>query len=333
MMFFLHEYLDQIYSREFVLDCHEIVLTQNETNEPATIRGPGIIWLDDNGDLQFKILSSIIDGDYFAVFATLKLSAGEFLPESGYYTMTAEGSNGLQFTSDRVCPFTTKGPPGPYVVTGTLPRIEHCECLPIEALEQATMDIYLFDEFKFPANEWHTQSETIEGIGFSHGSIPASKFEAAGFEFHFVQKPGRYQISILCLEKEIPPHLERRVIESFQFALSKLLTVSCTTTIEGVQKRTSFRPPGQRREETLGKPPTNVRSVDPHPQGSAIDIISKFFSYIFDFEGSATHPISELVYSVISSRAAGYDAHALALGVAVEGVVNLAFRDIEAVPP
>jgi hypothetical protein len=157
--------------------------------------------------------------------------------------------------------------------------------------------------------------------------VDVAKVQVRDFQYTFTRHD-----DLLTIRIEGPalaPTLDRRVIEALQFVLARPIwwTILCEEKSETVFSRLRSAPPSPHSAKESHLPP--IKSIQFYDKTNCVwTLFAKYLEYVLDREKTSWHPISMFIYSVFISHAAGFDSYRLALGVAVEGILQSAFKEI-----
>ena len=102
------EILSKIINGKFELDCPEIILTQNTTNDPNGYKGPGWIYQNNDRELVLKMFHGYeCQKDAVNEFKSVieginKLKPGKILSDETYYSLQATNINGTTWSADYI---------------------------------------------------------------------------------------------------------------------------------------------------------------------------------------------------------------------------------------
>lgn len=318
-MSFREEILDMARRGELFLDCHEMELKQNCEERPGIVRGPGYIKQNERGGLEFKIYAKEHENVdlYSRRSAESEPKPGELYQHSHYYTLTAIDFWGNRWTAGRILPKIHSSyhlaPPSTFV-TGTFFEIEarHEED---RALVDHYLDLAIYTKVEVPFNTCTIHYESV--------SLDKTVFRAAGCDFTVRQEQDVLLISVQSSDP-IPADFETRIIEGLLFVLGQPLAWSESMRKYHCIEHARLRSRISERARVQMKAPIDVRQ-DAHKIWVLFDLYLRF---IGGTEGPGFHPCSSYLFSVSQASANTVDSFALALAVAVEGLVNTLYKHL-----
>lgn len=325
---------EELLLGDFQLDCSEIKLTQQTEDNPIQLKGPGLISIGSDGYFEFKILDAQIS-DPYGMRRRIHVETGEFYPTNLLFFLEAKDYQGRSWECAEVYPHVDELPPGPFLAYGMIRHlVANAPCLPeTYTFEKASATIVFYDAFDFPATDSGKAETVVDGETVSSRVIPSATFSASDHQFHLELREKTNVLTVTCPGEKYTHWLERRAIESFEFAVGFKLRPMSIRTQAGNKEVLRWLPPEQRQDLGEVKPPVNVSIFAMDPNEFAKRLVGAYFSYIVGFTESRVHPISECVIAVNRSVQSSYDAHALSVSTAVEGVLNYAYEYLDPLPP
>jgi hypothetical protein len=305
--------------RNFRIECNDMAIFQ-EGDDPLVLRGPGEIWLDDDGQIQFKTFLS--DNDYALLFrhAQRPRVAGQLISDDDYFRFEAQQFTGPFWVSDSVFPIP-RGGFASGVATGTLHHLENRVDLPTTATRQHILTRFS-GKLKFPPNQG---SEVVRTVGDRELSRSMAN-DTARVTFDDFSFEVRIENDHTVVAASFPRDIDRspnesRVREVLQFVLGREINPVVIETTAGdihIVKLLSSR-----FSKTKGRIPPPVK-IQPFDFGGHFwRLFSDYFRYAFAYEGEGWHPVSEHIGSAIESSSASLGSEILALSVAVEGIAGI----------
>jgi hypothetical protein len=315
---------------DFDLHCHSMTLSAFDKGMP-TFHGPGAIRIASDGNLRFTM--------YSQSFETCPIPggmvAGDLFPSDSIYRLTAIDGNETEWHSDQV--------PGIHIqpntclkqalVTGDLIDVHSSEPMFPEGfsavLAESALTLYVFDKVDIPLNTRTVTEIRVDGDEFPLGGakLNIAKLEVRGHKFSFTRHDDYFEIRVAA--PTLIGGLDKRIIEALQFVLARPIWWTILNEQSGNTTVTRLRSSPMHASKKTSRPP--IRSVAFHDQTNCFwPLYATYFEYILEHDKSSWHPISRYLYSVIESRAAGFDTYRLALGIAVEGILKTAFKEVSA---
>jgi hypothetical protein len=313
------------------VDCAEMELARDSTENPRVFKGPGYIKRDGNGQLLFKIYSSASptdtrpDGKRFGAS-----KAGRLIERKFFYTLTAKDYSGQVWTADSILP-SLERMPSVVLVHGAVRQLQATKTTTFSLLQSHLRMLFL-DEFEIPCNE-STLTKTFrasedEELVFPSSSLNVAKFSSCGFDFLLKNEVGELLVEITS-DNDMVPHLDTRVIESLQFVLSKSLHCRISERITGQVNtiRITSEQAVSLRTRTL--PPLDYWTAEARRKVSPTwEMFDRYLRFVLPHDGPDWHPCSIHVYKEREASANSPDARALGVSVAVEGLTKLLHDDL-----
>ena len=314
--------------RDFVrgsltIDCVEIELVSNGPDS-VVYKGPGSIWQTDDGRLTLKLYCSNQVGCAEIQKIVGSYRIGEIVPDSAFFSLRAVDIHGQSWSGTRILPRFSSGEAGT-VMSADL------QDLSTEAELQYTASrarmLLGFDQcVDFPCNATTEVETTVAGEPYgTSASLNVARFSACGYEFTLQNEENWLVLELLSTGDVLPNSLDIRVSEALQFVLAQRLIWSFCEVYEGNKRLTVLRPSGRLETDQAPRPPIALQRID--TTGSTWALFDKYLQHIIDYDKQdKLHPLSALVRSVISATFSALESQALAISVAVEGVLRLEFQ-------
>ena len=128
-MFLIQSEFESFFKSKLVIECAEIILTQQSSEKSKRYKGPGAIYQDKEGKLELKIYhryrrSSNQNDDFMRVLGDPNLTAGKIIPNDCYYKMKAKDIRGRIWSSSNVwVDGDISAPTSTYVIKASLKEI------------------------------------------------------------------------------------------------------------------------------------------------------------------------------------------------------------------
>jgi len=306
---------------KFRAECSHMVLT-NVGNPRFVIGGPGEMWQDTDGVLQFKIF--IAPQTYQALKAYMGRPGviGQLIPDGDFFTLEAQEHILPRWTAARIMP-SPRGGPVEGLAHGYINELVQSQNGPANP-EADFVTVRFKGRWDFPCNEG---TQTIIRIAGQERQS-ASSFNVAiinNGEFRFeVRQESEHTIVTLQLPGgALTAATPSRLHEALQFVLGQQLSVMGIETSSGGQQTTRLISPSMDRGEGKMHPPLEFHRFD--EGGHIWRMFVDYFRHVHANADAGWHPISRHVGSAIESTAASLDAEVLALAVAVEGLAGECF--------
>lgn len=313
--------------RRFVIDCPQITLTQNTPDCPRHFSGPGLIYQDENGQLLLKLFAAQkanLEAEVGGLNSRLSVAPGQVVPSTQYYDLVAKKLNGEVWTSAHflIDPSTDFEK---IIVTAELWQIVSKKTFPV-CKDASRLMFRISDQLSYPAN-----SATMQTVKFGNkveqtqSEINVAEFGVANLQLRLYPDKG-WTIFEVEAKSAISPALTPRLIEALSFVLARRVSwaTSELTTQDGTT--TTLCSLVRASSETRILPPLAFKHI---PEGAAHvwRMFERYLTKVTENCDHSTHPLSRQVYSVLAAGESSLEAEALALGVAVEGVLKIAFPD------
>jgi hypothetical protein len=295
--------------------------------------GAGYIKQDAEGRLCFTLYVHKEWQDNIIV-PFLKMSAGtpgEIIPRESFWTLLAEDDKGWEWTSNPLLPGPRSWHQGqPPILRGSIREIT-CRKDSSPHIQSSVTRLTLYEDVEFPAN---TEATTDAKVGGRHVSS-SSERSIARFRMgphDITMRKGQHFVALELIspEGEELTALPLRVSECLQFVFSRTFSIITIEQLYGKSKLLVLRSLPSQEDHPRVKPPVPFTSVTGHD--ACYRLLDLYFQFIKDAPHDEWHPLSKRVYEVIESSASSWDAFALGLCVAVEGLLSDAFPDEAPLP-
>jgi len=312
---------------KFRIECNRMVLTQTG-GAGLVVRGPGEVWQDQEGVLQYKIFANQAGYQGLQGYLNLPGVVGQLIPDEDFFNLEAQEYNMSQWSAGRIIP-SIRGGWQDGLAYGRLQELVRTEPRPTNP-EQGFVLLALMGKLEFPCNQ-ATETEIRVGEWFRHGGLcmNAAFFEDGEYKFAMLHESEHTVASLQLPAGQLTSATPSRIHEALQFVLGEQVTVMVTETNAGGQHVTRLTSPS--RGHGRMSPPLRFRPVA--DGGHVWQIFTRYFRHIHSNAETGWHPISRHVGSTIESTAASLDTAVLALAVAVEGLAGECFPDLAPVNP
>ncbi|MEO8360701.1 MAG: hypothetical protein ABI672_11780 [Vicinamibacteria bacterium] len=276
------------------------------------ISGPGEIWQDAEGVLQFKIFAGDGGWKVRADEAAHPKPIGELFREDDYFRLTTENPSGAPWQSERVLPRA-----GLFdgIARGKLSELSRVAQCPLT--KSALARLYFRGKQEFPCNEG---TRTVVQVGGQDRSIEdalnVAIFDEGTLAFEAAHEGEHTVLTLRLLPTDYHNATPSRVYEALQFVMGKQLAWMALETTIGGEQLTRLISWTRPRASML--PPLTIDKVD--PGGHFWRMFRDYFRYVHSDKGEQWHPVSRHVGSAIEAHGASMDASLLTLAVAVEGI-------------
>jgi hypothetical protein len=323
-MFMLEEMVGALQQGKWEIDCVEMALAQNDIEQPMSFSGPGYLRQDEDGMVTFKVYPTAVEKyNHWTEFGRFG-TPGKLIEPSRYYNLKAKDRYGQDWKVVRTLAevggsFLEDGPT--YVVDGRAAEIASTRATNYPADYQRLV-MYFFSEAKVPCNV-PTETMTVIG-GQKHRESSSLNVASVATRFGTFRISKRTGLVVVEVESgfPFPPHFEVRIVEALGLALAKPLFWNVIELQSGGTETVRVR--GQRvAVEAKLPPPSGGGDIDDN--GQVWVLFDKYLAFVCGHTDSTFHPCSRHLFSVLEASAGAISAKALALGVAVEGIVKELF--------
>ena len=317
------EFSDQ----KFRIECSQMVLTQASAN-PLILGGPGEIWQDEEGVLQFKIFINRDDCRSLQAYMARPGVIGELIPDGDYFRLEAQEYSLPIWTAENVLPASRSGPVGGFA-HGYLHELVHTETHPPNS-GLAFVTLRFRGKLGFPCNQG---TETVIRVGgqdrHTSSSLNAAFIDDREYMLEVLHEREHTVVTLQLPEDLLTGSTPTRIHEAIQFILGRQLALMVVETSVGTQSVTRLTSPSR----GLGRmsPPLEFQRWD--DGGHVWRMFTNYFRHVHPNAAAGWHPISRHVGSAIESTAASLEARVLALAVAVEALAGDCFPGLAPISP
>lgn len=312
---------------EFRIECGQMVLYSQ--GNPPIANGPGEIWQDEEGRLQYKI--SVNQAAYLAILAFINKprGIGQIIPPEDYLTLEAQSHALPIWVSPSVFPGLSGGIFAGGLAGGSLPELIYTTDI-AAGEETCAITVRLKGTWDFPCN---LVTETVFRVGgqdrASTQALNGASFEVEGFKFELLQDDKHTIFSLVLPAHEMTPYLPMRMVEALQFVLGRELSMMATEIVSAGKHFTRLISPYQGKGKIY--PPLQFQKTD--EGGNIWRMFCNYFMHIRAHPEPRWHPISRNIGGFIESSSSSISAQALALGVAIEGLAGDCFQELAPANP
>lgn len=310
-----------------IIDCKDILLTQNGANAPKKYSGTGAIIASASSGISSRFIV-FQPGDptnsFFEELKNLgKVKSGQFFPDDHYYSLHAVDVQSEVWTCDDVR--VTVSQYNEHAV------IEfQCDWIKRQTSAEGlkdTVHILLPSAIKFPQNDFEHYEVKRNGSLLHEVKGIGSSGEAAGAKIRYRQHEAPeecFELIAEPIEGTLPPVFASKIVETIRFMTASVVTFFVSETIQG----------GVRTFE-IAKPRELKKGLFPEPLRDSRNLTKDFYRLLdcylryslqnqpngdFSFISQAMHPLYNL-------GEASLDAIALLICVAIESVVQHEFKE------
>jgi hypothetical protein len=293
---------DRRTQRQLQIDCRAMTLVQNTSDSAVSYRGKGYIRQTDDDTLTFKLYATETrNTDQFAdLNRAFGAKPGKIYEPSAYFTLTAVDFDGAIWTAERILPRCNwRHDDGNPIVHGGLwtVAIDH----PTESQDH-TLSLHYFEKAEIPC------------------IIDTIKFSAAGAAFTVSSGNEIFRVDVNAGEP-LPEYFHTRVEEALRFLLAQSVSWRVLVSTDRGRYRLELAAAKRRSRKTLLDPPIYRGSH------SFLEHSWHLFGLYLQYVIKTPHPYWNLcsyhLHNACEASANSIDASAIALSVAVEGIVSL----------
>ncbi|MEK2603346.1 hypothetical protein [Burkholderia arboris] len=317
-----------------VLDCPRITLRQNLVEEPRLIQGRGMILLENGSEFRLRMYA---DDDTKAstahpfeqILASANWKSGEIIPASEYYELEATDLSGFNWSCKKL-DISVHSTGHGVLVTGRLYDALMHRSTGATATLPPHLSMFFFEDLPVPLNQLVlTERRAGERKLGTNLSAEFAKFEAGQFKFELQKTEAAKGSTILrasASEGQFPIGVETRIEESLRYVTFSPVQWCIVDKLHGGVREVTVVPPPQPRGTVLDEP------LDHKRPDCAVDywrLFSAYFLYTLEYsDPTSFHPLSAQLFHVISSGTRQLDLLGLLVSVAVEGVLNVAYKEL-----
>jgi hypothetical protein len=316
--------------RDFDLHCHSMTLAAGKEGMPK-YHGPGVIRIGRERQFRFTLYSET----YKAKPAKDDGVVGQLIPDESIYRLSAIDGEDHEWVCDKVFPDCVQPNKtmANAVVSGELIDLYSSQRIFGEGVSvqfpRRRLTLMACEAVDIPLNTRTHRESRIDGDENSQrgAMLDVAKVNVRDYEFCFHRQDDALEVR--ADGQAIVPALDKRIVESLQFVLARPFwwTILCEERSETVFIRLRSNPPSPHASKESHLPP--IKSIDFFDRTDCVWILfAKYLDFILDRDPNSWHPLSMFVYSAFISHAAGFDTYRLALGVAIEGILESVFKDI-----
>jgi len=301
-----------------------MVLT-NVGNPQFAIRGPGELWQDKDGVLQFKIFAAPQAYQALRAYMGRPGVIEQIIPDGDFFTLQAQEHILPRWTAERILPLT-RGGPFEGLAHGYINELVRAENAPANP-ESDFVSVRFRGKWDFPCNEGTETIIRIAGQERQTSNLLNVAVVTDGeYRFEVRQESEHTTVTLQRPAGGLTTATPSRIHEALQFVLGRQLSVMVIETSSGAQRITRLTSPSMNRGEGRIHPPLAFLRFD--EGGHIWRMFVDYFRHVHANAEPSWHPISRHVGSAIESTAASLDAEVLALAVAVEGLVGECFPNL-----
>ncbi|HEV7509118.1 MAG TPA: hypothetical protein VGS07_29855 [Thermoanaerobaculia bacterium] len=314
---------EAIQQRTFNLDCPLMELVPVDKDSHNSYRGSGFISLGEKG-LKYKLYA---DQAYrLKEFLPRSAKAGKLIEDLDYYVLHATDVSGRNWKSSNLLPHFRPG--AGIVISGSVAEIKVSEQR-AWSISKPLMRLWFLGDLELPFDK-STYSETkVEGKTLTESwTSDSAIFECSGFNFFVRTSKGWSTIEVSKEVSKLPATLSYQVEESIEFMLSHPARAVVVEVFGAEGMETSIR---ELTEPITAKAMSPLKRSSSSYQNEAWRLFECFFHFIEPHEphvGAVRPPLSRILRYIVQMNHSTIDAQALALGVAVEGLLKEVYPNI-----
>ena len=292
------------------------------------IRGPGEIWQDETGALQFKIFAEREPYHRLRNYMGRPGIIGQPIPDREFFNLRAVTYGMPTWTAERIMPAPRGGFTDGMAHGYINELIHHADADPGGEFDQVV--VRFKGILEFPANRFtETERRIGEQVRGTSMSRDAAHFQADRFRFEITRESEHTQVLLLLPVGEYNQTTPNRIREALQFVLGRELTLLTIESLSSTGRYTRLISPFFGRGTGEVAPPLQLTHTD--PSDDFWRMFGNYFQFIHRDHTSPMHPVSCQIHSSIESAAASLDAEVLGLAVAVEGLIGGCFSGLATV--
>jgi hypothetical protein len=301
------------------IDCVEMILAQNTALNPITYKGSGYVRQNENGKLTFKLYAiEVTNTSALADLSSFSTAeSGRIFGDADYYKLTARSPEGVQWTAEKILPKVDWGHLADRpIITSELDLISTTRRLPQSKGKHFVRLHFFTDTTDLPCNHY---SKT-EVDGRSELIRDRASFSAAHCDFKVKKYDDEFTITAE-LASPLSDMLPMRILESLQYLLAQSLSWSVLIRRDVSEHVIELVSPRARSAKSQLYPPL---SQGPGYYEFSWKLFSLYLEYIIKTAGHPYwHHCSYHIHNACEASANSYDAWAVGVSVAVEGMANL----------
>jgi hypothetical protein len=319
---------DSVFKQTFIegllaIDCLEIKLIQNSSNEPRSYTLRGSLFVTPNNGVEGRFVWER-DADHpFDMLAPLKdaqqILSGDVIPEDHFFCLRAVDTANRIWTHPAVSLYREEQTQAE-ILTISCDFIQ----VELETTNKRTLAHFVFHEaLGIRMNMIHTSTEPVRNGKRQIMRRAAAKGAVDRFEIDYYpvtadKAESAHELSAVAMPEISPPsHFDSRLLEAIQFSVAKLAWPIMREVIQGGKQiitLSKFRP-----------------FNNGHVQAAVPDLASEDFFRLIECyyryacsvtQGEEAAPLSKKIGGIFTLKGVWLDTIALLLGVSVESLLN-----------
>jgi hypothetical protein len=325
----MHELINRYRKKALCLEFKEIKLTQLGDGSNRIFVGPGLIEQNGDGALTYKIFynSGFSLDKFFDHFNNLTI--GKLIPENQYYSFEGIDIYGRKWISEKIAidfhtseDFT--------VIHENIHNISTTTTLPlIEGSERSGQfhQVWIPKKIRLPSN-LSTSIKHFVGDDEMKSSISrsAAEYKNSFLRILLFHDEDWLVIQIKVGEDNFYPFVLERVLSAIQYILAEPMNwviyekrKKCLCTLSLVPFKEKHK------KSRFHEPILGVHSNE----NDIWKLFDKYLNHIIQYDNDPKDPISGIISKCLHASQGSFDAFSLTLSLAVEEILNIAFKDIE----
>lgn len=306
-------------------------LTLNNSASGSVFSGPGEIWQDLRGKIFFKVYLNDKARE-LSEYCRKTFKVGHIRKKAEYFDLIAQAADGRIWTASQVWPSSRKElGVNKGLISGQLREVKCIESYP--EVDVNWVEMRFRGLLDYPSNITHETTESLDGRllrrQFDDGAAIVKTKE---YEIRFFHHKS-HTVAQVKSKSEIPASIARNIMRTLQFCLMSLVECIALQSVIAGQCKAEITLTESDNEKAFVAGSFLPIDLDPPPPVDYVSdfwrLFSNYFTYSSNGSAKDVATLSELVYSVISSRRVSLFSEALALGTGVEGVGKLAMNKLK----
>lgn len=317
----------------FSLDCPKIILKQDvETDSALSVSGPGYLYQDSNGVLNFKIYTGY-HPDLIS-FLRSEMPIGELIPENRYFTIICSSLAGGEWRSSRFLP-KVESDGNSCIFRGQFYQLlKDSYSSGLANLETYQINLKIKGSINFPRNRSTSRIEQVgETIQARQVNFDRALWEENNLSVSLQEEAHTTSVEFLVPRDQYQESTVSRLIESLTFVLAQELEVLTIETYTDECHGLSLRSPQRNHKPGSFLKPYNFdRFIELQNQPESVsNLFFKYFTYISQNsedqpQASTRHKLSKRIQAVVESGSSALEIQATVLSIATEGIANDYFK-------
>ncbi|MCD5990117.1 hypothetical protein KDX30_19700 [Pseudomonas sp. CDFA 553] len=213
-MRFTNAEIEQLVSRNLIIECFEVKLTQNKEESPLSFTGPGSISAESNGGLSLKMYDSNKKSSMSQMMQFFFDRCTGVVSDSEYFSLEARDSNGNLWIAPRV--YIKDGMQNtPYgtIIQFNIPEIRAERAhLRTDSDGVSIANVVVSGRYQLPFNKFEDQAD-------GSSSVTGLEFRIENAEITLSQKAKHLTLDIVSSSVEIDHDFIIRVSEALSIAI------------------------------------------------------------------------------------------------------------------